>query len=260
MRGYLSPLKKRFLIPIVFVLLFVFFYRTNYQIPILMYHRIDFPSEEAPGIFVTPATFERQMEFLKVHRYNVLSLSDYAAKLKSGEDIPSKTVVITFDDGHADNFTNAFPVLRQLGFPATIFMITSNIGAPGWLTKEDIQILDESGISIGSHTLDHTFIPKITSDEEVRRQIVESKTELETILGHPVDLFSYPAGGFTQRAREIVKEAGYRAAVTTNHGKKKHDVFALHRIKIKESSGNLFNFWIKTSGLYHVGKKRIEVG
>ncbi len=226
------------------------------EVPILMYHRVDIDGGDS-GLVVTPETFERQMEFLKIHNYKVVPLADLVRDLKAGLHIPQQTIAITFDDGSADNFKNAFPVLRKLDFPATIFMITGNIGRDGWLTEEDLRILDQSGITIGSHTVNHAFLPDVTSQEALIRETGESKRHLEDLLGHPVTLFSYPAGGFTERSRRCVIEQGYEGAVTTNHGHGRHDPYALHRIKVKDAGGNLFSFWIRTTGLYQIGKKRV---
>ena len=220
-----------------------------------MYHRVE-DSTERSSTRVSPDTFERQMEFLKVHHYRVLSLRELLELLRSGKNVPTKTVVITFDDGTADNVKNAFPILKKMSFPATIFMITRNIGQPGWLSEEDLRILDEGGITIGSHTAGHAFLPNLPK-EVVMQELTESKKRLEEILGHPVTLFSYPAGGVTPEVESLVEAAGYEGAVTTNHGQSRHDPYALHRIKASESGRNLFNFWLKTSGLYHLGKKRI---
>ena len=235
----------------------VWFYRANYEVPILMYHHIG-ESAENSGIFVTPKAFERQMEFLKVHRYHVLSLEDLIHRLRSGESIPSKAVVITFDDGNVDNIDEALPILKKMDFPATIFMITRNIGQNGSLSEEDLRVLDTSDISIGSHTANHSFLPNL-DPQAVMSELTESKQRLEEILGHPVTLFSYPAGGVTAESLALVKAAGYEGAVTTNYGMHRNDFYALHRIKISDSAGNLLGFWAKTSGLYQFGKKRIEI-
>ena len=93
--------------------------------------------------------------------------------------------------------------------------------------------------------------------EEIQAQLQESKVRLEEILGHPVTLFSYPAGGVTTQIRSQVEAAGYEGAVTTNYSAVRNDPYVLHRIKVGESSKNLFNFWFKTSGLWHLGKKRV---
>lgn len=254
----MNLLKKRFLLIALAAVSIVYVYAAYYRVPILMYHQIG-PNPADSGLIVTPETFERQMEFLKIHHYQVLTMDELVDRLKNGHRPPFKSVVITFDDGFADNFDNAFPVLRKMGFPATIYMITNNINLDGWLSEEDLRILDGSNIEIGSHTLTHNFIPSITDPVLLESEIVDSKRRLESILGHPVDQFSYPGGGYTLEAARIVEKAGYRGAVTTNHGKKSGNPYGLHRIKIKESSGNLFNFWLKTTGFYYLGKKRIHV-
>ena len=232
----------------------------NHELPILMYHIIDRPP--GPGrssVHVSPEVFERQMEFLKVHGYRVIPLSEAIRSYKEGRPLPRKSVVITFDDGTLDNFDHAFPVLKKMGFPATIFMITSNIGREGWLSEQDLRILDQSGIDIGSHTADHAFLPKLKTDAEVEDQLIRSKSRLEEVLGHPVTLLSYPAGGYNSRIAAMAQLAGYEGAVTTNHGRARGNPFGLHRIKVSESGANLFNFWIKVSGLYHLGKRRVAI-
>jgi peptidoglycan/xylan/chitin deacetylase (PgdA/CDA1 family) len=236
----------------------MYLYVAFYQVPILMYHQVA-PNPQGSGLIVTPETFERQMEFLKIHKYRVLTMDELVGIVRKGGRAPFKSVVITFDDGFADNFDNAFPVLRKMGFPATIYMITDNIGLSGWLSEEDLRILDGSDVEIGSHTLSHAFIPKIEDAAALEAEIFNSKRKLEEILGHPVDQLSYPGGGYTLQAAEMAEKAGYVGAVTTNHGKKTGNPYGLHRVKIRESGANLFNFWLKTTGLYHIGKKRIPV-
>ena len=226
-----------------------------YETPVLMYHLVDEPVQES-SVYVRPDSFERQMEFLKLHRYRVVPLEDLFRDLKAGRTIPAKTVAITFDDGTIDNFTNAFPILRKMHFPATIFMITSNIGRPGWLSQEDLKILSDSGITIGSHTTHHAFLPKLSADE-VQSELTESKKSLETLLGREVTLFSYPAGGVTPAIEQAVKDAGYEGAVTTNYGAVRNDPYSMHRVKVSDSSRNLFRFWTKVSGFARAGKKGV---
>ncbi len=239
------------------VLSAVYFYRYNYEVPILMYHHVG-DCSTLPGPCVNPKTFERQMEFLKVHRYRVFSLEELLSRLRAGEPLPPKTVAITFDDGYIDNIDHAFPVLKKMGFPATIFMITRNIGQEGSLSEEDLGILDSSGVSIGSHTVSHSFLPNLDSKSALS-ELEGSKKDLEGVLGHSVTLFSYPAGGLTARSLALVKTTGYEGAVTTNYGSERHNPYALHRIKVGESGGSLLSLWIKTSGLYHFGKRRVEI-
>jgi peptidoglycan/xylan/chitin deacetylase (PgdA/CDA1 family) len=249
---------KRLLFILVVLAAAALFLRELYQVPVLMYHRIDEAPPGVPeGLCVSPETFERQMEFLKVHGYRVLPLEEHARLVKAGKKPPLKSVVITFDDGTIDNMNHAFPVLKKMGFPATVFMITENIGREGWLSEEDLRLMHASGVSIGSHTVTHAFLPNV-DDASAAHEIEASKARLEEVLDGPVTLFSYPGGGYTHRVRERVERAGYLAAVTTNYGRRQN-AWGLHRVKIKESGGSLFNFWAKTSGFYHLGKKRMAV-
>jgi peptidoglycan/xylan/chitin deacetylase (PgdA/CDA1 family) len=245
-------LKKRVLIPLVALAALYFAAYSQYEVPVLMYHHVG-EARESSSNTVSTLMFEKQMEFLKVHRYNVVSLEDLLGMIKEGASIPRNTVCITFDDGNLDNFKNAFPILRKMRFRATIFMITDNINKKGWLSEEDLKILDGSGVAIGSHTASHAYLPDHTA-EEVIAELRESRNHLEKILGHPVFLFSYPAGGFTEEIKHLVVSEGFRGAVTTNRGKDKHDPYALRRVKITEGGGSLFNFWIKVSGLQRLGK------
>lgn len=248
---------KRVAIVAIALLVSLFFYKSNYEVPILMYHHVGDPSEKS-SINISTETFERQMEFLKVHRFHVLTLEDLIGHIRLGQHLPWNSVAITFDDGNGDNFKNAFPILKKMGFPATIFMITGNIGKDHWMNEEDLRVLDSAGIEIGSHTANHAFLPDLRK-EEIVLELRQSRNRLEKILGHPIFLFSYPAGGVTQEAKKLVSQEGYRGAVTTNYGKRIHDPYALHRIKATDANGNLFNFWLKVSGIYHLGKKRIDI-
>lgn len=251
-------LKKRIFLAALAIFAAFYFYGANYEAPVLMYHHVE-PGTADSSPRVSLLTFARQMEFLKVHGYRVAPLEDLARMIKAGESIPSKTVAITFDDGYLDNFKYAFPVLKKMDFPATIFMITRNIGEKESLSEEDLRILDESGISIGSHTVNHAFLPDVRNKEELLFELDESKKKLESILGHSVKLFSYPAGGVTVESKALIEALGYEGAVTTNYDGGRGDAYAIRRVKISEGKGSLFGFWLKTSGIYHVGKKRIPI-
>ena len=242
----------------IFILLgFFLFYKSSYQTPVLMYHHVGDSSEKS-SLNVSTETFERQMEFLKLHHYRVMSFEDLMGHIQLGQRVPWNTMVITFDDGYLDNFVNAFPILKKMNFPAAIFMITGNIGKNGWLSEEDLRVLDSSGITIGSHTVNHVFLPKLKK-EEILSELRQSRNQLEKILGHPVFLFSYPAGGVTEEVKKLVAHEGYRGAVTTNYGKLHDDLYAFRRIKITERDGNLFSFWAKASGLYSLCRRHVKI-
>ncbi len=252
-------IRKRLLALVLAAAALAAFCEANYEPPILMYHRVSSEADPDHEPAVTPQTFARQMEFLRAHRYNVIGLADLADLIRQKKRVPRNTVVITFDDGYLDNFENAFPSLKALGLPAVIFMITDNIGRPGWLAAEDLKILDEAGIAIGSHTVSHAFLPNVYRKDELVRQVRESGETLRKILGHETLLFSYPAGGVTRESKDIVAEEGYAAAVTTNYGSERGDVYALRRIKVSDGDANLFKFWGKLTGLYRFGKSFVPI-
>lgn len=223
---------------------------SQYSTPILMYHHIDYRDQQWK-LSVSPESFAKQMEFLKAHQYKVLSLSDYVDRLKHKKHIPKKAVVITFDDGYDNNFINAFPVLKKMGFPATVFIQADGVNRKGYMTDEDIMILLDNEIEIGSHTIHHGFLPNLDTEAK-RKEIYDSKSMLEMIIRNPVTLFAYPGGGIDEESRKMVMDAGYEGAVATAPGHQfgAKDPFALKRIRISRTADNLFVFWIKISGFY----------
>jgi len=232
------------------------FVRGKYVIPILMYHSIDLSQSKEVLLTVTPEVFERQMRFLKEHNYQVITLEEVADIIKNKKKVPARAVAITFDDGYKNNYTYAFPVLKKYNFPATIFVIINEMGAPAGnsLTWDDILSMQASGlITIGSHTLTHPLLTELTSAERIKNEIEGSKKALEEKLGREVNTFCYPAGRFNGKIRQVVIDAGYKVAVVTNPGKKTSDsdIFAIKRLRISRNCDNLFVFWIETSGYYN---------
>lgn len=240
---------------VIFLLSFflVNFTQQKYIVPIVMYHSVNPDAVPENRLAVTPEAFERQMHFLKRHRYNVLPLEKLATLIKEGKKIPYKTIPITLDDGYKDNYIYAFPILKKYNLPATIFIIINEVGRPDRLSWDEIKVMQNSGIiTFGSHTLGPEPLVNIKSDEELKKQIFESKRILEEKLEREVGIFSYPSGAFNAKIRQLVIDAGYKSAVATNPGRKypDDDVFALKRLRISSSSNNLFVFWIETSGIY----------
>jgi len=224
--------------------------KAQYVVPIVMYHKID-GNSAASRLSVSPESFKAQMAFLKRHRYNVVRLEDLSEMVRENK-LPSKTIAITFDDGYEDNYLNAYPVLKGLGLPATIFIIPAMIGNDGYLTWDQVVEMSESGIiTIGSHSLSHPWLSSLAV-QELDREIIDSKRSIESHIGKAADTFSYPLGGFNENVREKVIKAGYKIAVATNPGKKypKHDLFAMKRLRISSTSDNLFVFWFEITGFY----------
>ena len=232
------------------------FIQGKYVVPIAMYHSVNPAALPENRIAVSAQTFERQMHFLKRHHYNVLPLESIAKLIKERKKIPPKTIAITFDDGYKDNYIYAFPVLKKYNLPATIFIIVNEVDRPqnDRLNWKEIKEMQDSGpVTFGSHTLSHPLLTEIKSEEDLKNEIFGSKKILEEKLGCKVNAFSYPAGRFNDKIKQLVKDAGYEFAVATNPGKKlaDDDIFALKRLRISENANNLFVFWVETSGYYN---------
>lgn len=201
----------------------------NYQteVPILMYHHV---AEGTNSLFVSPSNFEEQMSYLYAKGYQTLSLDELFEKSQE------KKFIITFDDGYKDVIENAEPILKRLGFQATVFLIVNDIGKEGYLTLKDIKILEQAGWAFGSHTLNHKNLLSLDK-EKAEKEISQSKERLELILKNPVTFFNYPVGKFNEDIIEIVKEAGYKGAVTTLFGKDNiiSEIYQLLRIRVSGS-------------------------
>jgi peptidoglycan/xylan/chitin deacetylase (PgdA/CDA1 family) len=233
------------------------FMKTAYVVPVLMYHAIDY-NDKTTKLSVNPESFERQMEFLRKNKYNVVTLDKLAAYIKNKDNIPPKTIAVTFDDGFYNNYQFAYPVLKKYNIPATIFIIVDKIGQPGWLSWKDIKEMSDSGIvTIGSHTILHKWLPAMGT-KQLRSELSDSKAILEEKLGKPVSAVCYPMGAHDQRVEREANLAGYTCAAATNPGRFSSidDVYSIKRIKISRTSDNLFVFWLETSGYYTWVKER----
>jgi peptidoglycan/xylan/chitin deacetylase (PgdA/CDA1 family) len=222
-----------------------------------MYHSISPNAQKDDRLTITPETFKRQMDFLKKHRYNVITLKEAVNIIKNKKKAPYHTIALTFDDGYKNNYTYAFPVLKEYNFPATLFIIVNEVGRSQGdrVSWDDIKIMQASGlITIGSHTLNHSYLIDLASQEEITNEVRDSKKALEEKLGCKIDVFSYPAGRFNEKIRQVVIDAGYKFAVATNPGKKipDDDIFAVKRLRISRNCENLFVFWVETSGYYNL--------
>ena len=177
------------------------------------------------------ADFKNQMQYLS-RTYNPISLQEISQHIQNGTSLPSRAVAVTFDDGYRDNYENAYPVLKEYNIPATVFLTTGFIGTgeiPAWerdcyrsdkelmLSWKQVRVMSDGGISFGSHTLTHPFLTRI-SRRQVEKEINLSKDIIEQQTGKPVTTFAYPSGDFNSDVKEIVKEAGYSAAVSTVAG------------------------------------------
>jgi len=195
---------------------------------ILMYHRVT-EVADADRYALSARDFGRQMRHLRDGRYSVIALPQLIEWCRGVASIPDRSIVITFDDGFLDTYEYAGPVLKDLGFSATFFVITDLIGKTNtWMTGQNVPVanlmdwrevddLKKRGFEIGSHTANHRDLTEI-SPKDAREEIERSKNTLEDRLGGAVKFFAYPYGRYGERERKLVKEAGYWAACATSPG------------------------------------------
>ena len=186
-----------------------------------MYHAIG-RERESPGRWVLPKSrFERQLVWLKRRRYNVISLDEFVHARINHRLPPPKSVVLAFDDGYADNVDVALPALERYGFAATVFLVSAAGGAAAWDRAGEAQgralvTLTDAGrvkgrLAFGGHSRTHRSLRSLDSPE-LEQEISGCRFELETALGVPVTLFSYPYGEKSPEVEQAVVEAGYLAA------------------------------------------------
>lgn len=235
--------------------LFGFWLSNQYVVPIMMYHSVN--QEINPQVnIIHPVHFMQQIAYLKENHYHVISLAELVEAIEFNRPLSPKSVVITFDDGYQDNYTYAFKILKQYGFPATIFVVTGQIGKEGYLTWEQLREMEKNGLTIGSHTQTHSYLPELSSEEQMK-EMEGSKRILEKQLGHRVNFLAYPTGGFSEQMKEAVRKAGYQAACTTNRGYNRlnQDVYELKRIRFGDEDNADIILFFKLSGFYNAFKR-----
>jgi peptidoglycan/xylan/chitin deacetylase (PgdA/CDA1 family) len=198
------------------------FGRRSISVPILMYHYIrPLPSSYSDWLgyklSVSPASFHEQLDWLATNGYHPVDFSDLRAYFAGTRVLPSKPVVITLDDGYADLYSTAYPLLKLYGFKAVAYIVTMFVGQSRYVTAEQIVEMDHNGIQIASHTLNHANLAR-TSQYLVTYQLTASKAWLEGLLQHPVLDFAYPSGKFSSQVVNALQATGYDTAVTEMSG------------------------------------------
>lgn len=196
------------------------------RVPILTYHSID---DSGSVISTAPRIFRNQMRFLSDTGYRAIPVRELVATIQAKGPLPEKTVVLTFDDGFRNFYTEAFPVLAEFGFRATVFVVTDFCGGhndwPGnpaelprseLLSWEEIKELDEAGFEFGSHTRTHADLVKL-SQEQVADELAGSRSAIQHQLGRDVTSFAFPFGRSNQLVRRRAMHE-YTAACSTDLG------------------------------------------
>lgn len=217
------------------------------DVPILNYHKVDILNH---ALSVSPQEFEEQMEYLYNNGYHSIAPDQLLAHLKEGKQLPDKPIMITFDDGYLDNYTNAYPILKKYNFNATIFIITNLIGQDNrFMSWDQIREMQQYGIVFGSHTANHKSLTSLTP-EQVMNELSQSRDEMMRQLGKTPKYFAYPTGTYSGEIEEMVRSAGYKAAFTIEYGQvgADSDLYLLQRIPIFKGQKTFRSFFIRLNG------------
>lgn len=223
----------------------------KFYAPVLAYHHISYTWPQN-SYYVSPKIFDSQMKYLKDNGYQVISLDLFYDAFKNSGELPEKPVVLTFDDGNADQYTKALPILKKYNYTATFFIKLNNIGKGG-MSWEQIKTLAKEGMIIGSHTVNHDNLTRL-SDKQLRYELTESKKVLEEKLGAPVKYLCYPGGAYSAKVIDAAKDAGYLAAVATKHKvyqeyRDENSLYTIPRVHIDDEMPT-FTQWIRGINLF----------
>lgn len=199
------------------------------RVPVFMYHHIGpYPPGCCEGLSITPEVFERQIRWLARRGFNTIRTADWMAWIREAKPLPTKPLLLTFDDAYADTARHALPVLQRYGFSGVLFVVTTTIGgtnawdeAVGYptlriMTAEEIRYWAGQGIEFGAHTRTHPDLTGV-SPEQLEDEIAGSGADLGEILQTRVSTFAYPYGFFNLDAQRAASRA-FDLSFTTQEG------------------------------------------
>ncbi len=220
------------------------------SIPILMYHHVSsLPPATALnyGLTVTDQNFQAQLAYLRAHGFHVIGLTQVFSALVLGARLPSKPVVLTFDDGYLDNYTDALPLLRRNHVHGEFNIISSyvglTLGVNSYMSWTQLKALVAAGMEIGSHTVDHQDLGLLT-EVKIRFELRDSRNVLQQELSVPVQFLAYPSGqpfargdvAQEQLVLSLMPQYGYVGALLdgplTTSRQDARDPFELQRIRV----------------------------
>jgi peptidoglycan/xylan/chitin deacetylase (PgdA/CDA1 family) len=205
-------------------------------VPILIYHRItEKPKGAPPLVTMSVRLFRKQMAWLARNGYRPVTLRRVYDAWTGEGTLPPKAIVLSFDDGYADQVRNAAPVLRGYGWPGELNLVSTALylgdDPPATsLTPEMVQGLLDDGWGLESHSVTHPNLTRLWGDK-LKRQLVASRARLEELFDVKVDFFCYPGGIYNKRIKLAVRRYGYLAATGTRYAAATpRDLFSLARI------------------------------
>lgn len=204
------------------------------EVPILCYHRIRkiLPTDGAnmKTYSVTPEAFANQMKTLSDNGYHTISPDQLYEYRVHNVKLPSKPVMITFDDTREEQYNLGASEMNKYGFKGVFFIMTVSINRPGYMTDSQIKNLSNNGHTIGAHTWDHHLVTK-HEGKDCDIQLLKPKKKLEGITGKPVNYFAYPSGIWNLKAISNLKNSNYKMAfILSTKMSPEEPLFTIRRI------------------------------
>lgn len=210
------------------------------HVPVLEYHRF-LPQADArlmaSGYDVTPAAFDAQLAALHDAGWHTVTASQLANAVLDQGTLAPKTFVITIDDGYADGYTDALPILRKYGFVATYYVIAGRIGehrgAESTLDDRQLHALLAAGMEIGNHTMSHVRLATLPPRQQFA-QIENASVKLQQFTGVRPGTMAYPFGSYNATTEQVARRAGIRYAFDSHHGATESatDAYASPRLRV----------------------------
>lgn len=176
-------------------------------VPIILYHRID-TSPINSQYYVPPEKFDEEMKLLHDWGYSTITTELLIKAINEGADLPPRPILITFDDGHLNNYTTAFPIMQKYSFTGVLYIIANYMGTDQYMNADQIKEMASAGWEVGSHSVNHLDLTSLEPERQ-RYEVVDSRTMLENALGVPILTFAYPFGISNSSVIDYAHFAGY---------------------------------------------------
>jgi len=217
-------------------------------LPILMYHYVETAPVETKlkSLYLAPEIFKNQLQLLKDNKFNLVFVSEIANSLRAKENLPAKSLALSFDDAYLDFYTTVFPLLKEHQAKATLYVIINRLEQKNYITRAQLKEMAASGyVEIGSHTFNHPDLRKLKF-KDAQFEIKNSRQILEQLSGQSVLTFAYPFGYYLPEFSEIASSTGYQAAVSVSPGTQQSlkNIWLLKRLRPSERQGKVFLDWL----------------
>lgn len=223
------------------------------NIPVLMYHYVEVVKDPGDtirkGLSILPWTFEEQVKSLKEAGYTFLTPKDLESILSDKTPLPKKPIILSFDDGYSDFYTDVFPILKKYNVKAVQYVISGFFDQTNYLTRDQFKEISSSDlIEIGCHTMHHPALASVGS-VEAQEEIYGCRRDIKNEFGINVVSFAYPYGSYDPFLFPIVKDSGFTNAVTTEAGTNisRSNIYNLPRLRPGNRIGLDLTLYLESS-------------